>query len=111
MIRRLGSHGGALRNWPSLPSPLRSCCYSYSMRQPKPRLSAEARRALLMLADYEAGCITSLMLMHGFSPKLIAGLIKAKLATTELRPMKAGAQPIRVMQIRITDTGRVALEP
>jgi hypothetical protein len=75
---------------------------------PMPRHSAEARRALQMLADSPTGCTASVMLARGFMPKLITGLIKAKLATAELKSMKAGAKLIVVRQIRITDAGRVA---
>ncbi len=75
---------------------------------PAPRLSAEARRALQMLAGSPTHCTASRPLAQGFMPELITGLIKGKLATAELKPMKARAKLIQVRQIRISDAGRMA---
>ncbi len=76
---------------------------------PKPRLTAEARRALQMLANSEAGCPQTLMLPDGFTRKLITGLVEAKLVTKESRPVKAGAKLIELTTLRIAPAGRVAL--
>ncbi len=80
------------------------------MPMPKSRLTVEARRALQMLADSEAGCPQTLMLADGFTRKLIARLVEAKLVTAESRPVKAGAKLIEVTTLRITPAGRVALD-
>jgi hypothetical protein len=47
---------------------------------------------------------------HGFSGDMIAGLVRAGLATAERESMKAGAKPVEIVRVRITDAGRSAIE-
>jgi capsid protein len=47
---------------------------------------------------------------HGFNSDMIAGLIRAGLATAERETMKAGAKPVEVLRVRVTDAGRRAIE-
>jgi hypothetical protein len=73
-------------------------------------LSAEERRALVMLAGSANGCTTSLLLAHGFSSSVVAELITAGLATAKTGRMRAGQRTVDVTRVRITHAGRVALE-
>jgi hypothetical protein len=76
------------------------------------RFGRERRRALKMLADAPRGLGEEvLMLAHGFSIEMLAGLVQAGLATvaTETRTMRRGVT-IEIERIRITDSGRRALE-
>jgi hypothetical protein len=41
---------------------------------------------------------------------MIAGVVRAGLATAERETMKAGAKPIEVARLRITAAGREAIE-
>ena len=51
-----------------------------------PRLSAEQRRALQILADAgQNGATEALMLAHGFRREMLAGLVLAELATVVTR--------------------------
>jgi hypothetical protein len=74
-----------------------------------PTLSADRRRALELLADSVEGCTEAVVLAHGITPKLIAGLVRAGLVTTETAHMLAGGRAIYVTRIKITDAGRRAL--
>jgi hypothetical protein len=47
---------------------------------------------------------------HGFDSDMIAGLVRAGLATAERETMKAGAKPVEVVRLRITAAGRTAIE-
>jgi hypothetical protein len=83
---------------------------NFSEYQSNSRLSPAARRALAKLADSPEGSTENLLLAHGFKRRLIAGLVDAGLATAKTEVMKAGERAVHVMQIMITDAGRVALE-
>jgi hypothetical protein len=72
-------------------------------------LTADQRRALLLLASDERGATEALMLAHGFHREMLAGLVLAGLATVVTETMRAGATPIKVERYRITDGGRAAL--
>ena len=76
----------------------------------KPRLGAEPRRALEMLADAPRGCPAALLLTLGFKTKMVASLVHAKLATAHRETMRAHGYAIEVIRITITDAGRRALE-
>jgi hypothetical protein len=80
----------------------------------KRRLSPQPRRAielLELLASSPHGATEALHVRaHGFSGDMIASLVGAGLATTERETMKAGAEPIEVVRVRITDAGRSAIE-
>jgi hypothetical protein len=64
---------------------------------------------LLALSPHGA---TEALLVHGygFDSGMVAGLVRAGLATAERKTMKAGVKPIEIVRIRITDAGRQAIE-
>jgi hypothetical protein len=72
-------------------------------------LTSEKRRALALLASDEHGTTEALMIAHGFTGKMLAGLVLAGLATVTTDTMRAGAKPIKVDRYHITDDGRAAL--
>jgi hypothetical protein len=78
----------------------------------EPRLSAEQRRALELLASSPQGAIDEVfVLAHGFSRDMLAGLVLAGLATVVTETIKAGSgRKTRVERLRITNAGRMALE-
>ena len=75
----------------------------------KRRLSGEARRALELLVDLR-GTTEALMLAHGFTDRMLARLVRVGLITIPHEVIKAGARPIEVGKVRITYSGRRALE-
>ena len=46
----------------------------------------------------------------GFDSDMIAGVVRAGLATAERETMKAGVKPVEVVRLRITAAGRKAIE-
>jgi hypothetical protein len=80
----------------------------------KRRLSPQPRRMLEMLkllAGSPHGATEALLVRaHGFDNDMIAGVVRAGLATAERETMKAGAKPIEVLRLRITAAGREAIE-
>jgi hypothetical protein len=46
----------------------------------------------------------------GFDSGMVAGLVRAGLATAERETMKAGAEPVEVVRLQITAAGRKAIE-
>jgi hypothetical protein len=76
------------------------------------RLSREQRRALKMLADAPRGVSEEmLVVVHGFSAEMLAGLVLAGLATVVTETKSAARSvTIKVERIRITNAGRRALE-
>jgi hypothetical protein len=50
------------------------------------------------------------MYAHGFSLRMLIGLVRRRLATVQKERVNAGAKPVKVVRIKITDAGRVALE-
>ena len=73
-----------------------------------PAHSDERRRALKMLADLPEGSTEVLLLAHGFTSAMIAGLVHTELATSTTEPILAGGRPVEVTRISITYRGRVA---
>jgi broad specificity phosphatase PhoE len=73
-------------------------------------LNPRARRALELLAGDQRGATEALLLAHGFTLRMLVGLIRAGLATAEREMMKAGAKPSELVRVRITDDGRKALK-
>jgi hypothetical protein len=71
---------------------------------------AEWRLALELLAKSANGCATSLLLAHGVTSALIAGLVDCGFATSATRRVLAGGRTVEVMRLQITDRGQVALE-
>jgi hypothetical protein len=72
-------------------------------------LSADRRRALELIADSVDGCTEAVLLAHGVTPRFIAGLVLARLATAETARMLASGRALAVTRIKITDAGRRAL--
>jgi hypothetical protein len=74
--------------------------------------SREQRRALKVLADAPRGTTEEMLVVgHGFSAQMIAGLVRAGLArvVTETKSAPRGLT-ITVERIRITGAGQEALE-
>jgi len=67
-----------------------------------PAHSDERRRALKMLADLPEGSTEALLLAHGFTSAVIAGLVDTALATSTTEPILAGGRPVEVTRISIT---------
>ena len=74
------------------------------------RLSASARRVLEMLAADEPGITESLMLAHGFTARMLTGLVHAGLALRYTMPLRVGRRTIKVRYLMITAAGRRAIE-
>jgi len=75
-----------------------------------PRLSAEQRQALGLLASDPQGATEELLVLaHGFDSDMIAGLVHSGLAMARRENMKAGGRAIEVVRIRITAAGHDAL--
>jgi hypothetical protein len=75
-----------------------------------PRLDAEQRRALAMLATAgRNGTTQALLSAHGFDASMIAGLVSHGLATITAEKVRAGGKLVAVVQVRITEAGRDAL--
>lgn len=74
-----------------------------------PKLNAEHRRALKLLADAAGGWTEALLLAYGLSAGLIPNLVDAGLASAKAERVLAAGRPIEVVRIRITDAGRAAL--
>ena len=75
-----------------------------------PKICAEARRALIMLAEGPEGCTEAMMLVHGLNSALIAVLVGTGLAIANAECMLQPGESVEVTLIKITDAGRVALE-
>jgi hypothetical protein len=76
----------------------------------KSSLSKEQRQALALLASIPHGITEDLLaLAHGFDRTMIAGLVATGLATAQ-RETVSGRTTIEVVRIRISDTGRQAIE-
>jgi hypothetical protein len=80
----------------------------------KGRLSPQPRRAIelleLLSSSPHGATETLLVRAHGFNSDMISGLVHDGLATAQRETMKAGAKPIEVVRVRITDNGRKAIE-
>jgi hypothetical protein len=74
-----------------------------------PRLNAEHRRALRLLADAPHGCTVSIMLAYGFTNAMLDRLERDGLATLQPGTVRTGTRRITVVWVTITDTGRGAL--
>jgi hypothetical protein len=78
----------------------------------KPRLSAEQRRALAMLAKAGRNGVTAaVMLANGFKPQILARLDREGLATAMIAErVKNCGKIIEVVRVKITEASRRALE-
>jgi hypothetical protein len=61
-----------------------------------------------MLSEWPEGVIEPVLWAHGFKPKLITGLIDARLATADIERMVAGGRQATVLRVKITAAGREA---
>jgi hypothetical protein len=73
----------------------------------KRSLTPRAREALELLASDPRGATEALMHAHGFSLKMLVGLVRHRLAVIQRESVNAGGE--RVV-IKITDAGREALK-
>jgi hypothetical protein len=72
----------------------------------RPRITPEQSRALELLVSSRYGIDAELLVhSHGFSSRLLAGLVHAGLVTVERRV----TMPVEVVRIRITAAGRRAI--
>ena len=80
----------------------------------KRRLGPQPRRTLellTLLANSPHGATEALLVRaHGFDSDMVAGLVRARLATVERETMKAGAKPVEVVRLQITAAGLKAIE-
>jgi hypothetical protein len=85
-----------------------------ALRSQLPReryLRSQRRLALQLLAGSSRGATEDLLLLaHGFSRDMLAGLVLAGLATVVTETVRAGGPATKVERYRITDDGRRALE-
>ena len=71
-----------------------------------PRVGAEQRRALALLAGSRDGVKAELLIHgHGFKRRVLAGLARRKLAAAEREAMMAGRKAVEVVRMRITAAG------
>jgi hypothetical protein len=56
------------------------------------------------------GLTEMLLRTYGFTLRMLAGLIRARLATAQRQTVNAGGQAIKVIRIKITEAGRQAIE-
>ena len=73
-------------------------------------MTPEQRRALEMLADNPPGLTESMLMAHGFTIGMLAGLVLAGLATATSSTVQAGRRNIEVVRVRITNAGIQALD-
>jgi hypothetical protein len=78
----------------------------------KPRsrdLSGEQRRALEILAGTPHGCTEEILRAHGFTVRLLAGIVRAGFAVAQPHIVKAGGRTLSTLRVTITDVGRQTL--
>jgi len=76
-----------------------------------PRLNVERRQALQLLASSPHGLTVKLLLTYGFTRRMLTGLVHNGLATAQPESTKgADGETIEVVQVRITEAGRGAIE-
>jgi hypothetical protein len=73
-------------------------------------LSARAREALKLVASNPHGATEAFMYAHGFSLRMLIGVVRRRVATVQKERVNAGAKPVKVIRIRITDAGLRALK-
>jgi hypothetical protein len=74
------------------------------------RLTREQRRALELLASDPHGVTEELMLANWFTIAMLAGLVRAGVATAQRDVVKAATKTPKVQRYCITDAGWRALE-
>jgi hypothetical protein len=70
---------------------------------------ATRRRALELLAGSADGMTEAMLVAHGFTVEQMVELIRTGLATATTGRVMAGARPLKVTRVRITDAGQRAL--
>jgi hypothetical protein len=76
-----------------------------------PRLNVERREVLQLLASNPDGVNEELLVLdHGFTRRMLTGLVRTGLAAEEREVVKAGGEPIEVVRVRITAAGRKMIE-
>jgi hypothetical protein len=98
MLQELQKCRACARNVPSIGSLMREA-----------PVTLEECRALQRLADVPRGIAKTLMLAHGFTHELIAGLELNGLATVVPDIARIGKQTIEIELVMITDAGRDAI--
>ena len=76
----------------------------------KRRLSPKARRSLELLAGNPFGVTEALVFAFGPTRGMLAGLMRAGLATVQRETVKADGKPIEIGRVRITDAGQKTLK-
>jgi hypothetical protein len=80
----------------------------------KRRLSPQPRRTLellRLLATSPYGATEALLVrVHGFDGDMVAGLVRAGLATAERETVNAGSKAIEVVRLKVTAAGLRAIE-
>jgi hypothetical protein len=72
---------------------------------------SERRQALELLASSPHGLTLRLLLMHGFTRRMVTSLVHNGLATAQPEStIGADGETIEVVRIRITEAGRRAIE-
>jgi hypothetical protein len=75
-----------------------------------PRVNVERRQALQLLASSPDGLTLRLLLMRGFTRRMLTGLVNNGLATAQPECVKgADGETIDVVRVRITEAGRRAI--
>ncbi|SRR6266446_4573234 len=101
---------------PDLPRPNRrgftrdaTMSHTITVRPRKRRLGGEQRRALQLLAcsPFVAGEV--IMLTHGFTPRTLADLVRAGLATAQRETAKADRRSVGG-RVRTTEAGRRVIQ-
>src|ERR1700745_449906 len=76
-----------------------------------PRLNAEQRSALALLASAGMNGVTeTMMLTRGFTLAMLGALVTKRLVIVRWKPVRVGGEMIEVGRFRIADSGRLALE-
>ena len=76
-----------------------------------PRVGAEQRRVLALLAGSRDGVKAELLILgHCVSRRVLAGLVRAGLAAAKREVVMAGGKAIEVVRVRITAAGRRAFD-
>jgi hypothetical protein len=73
-------------------------------------LGPRAREALELLASDPHGATQDFMHAHGFSLRMLVGLVRRRLAKVQSERVNVGAKPVKVVYFKITDAGRKALK-
>jgi hypothetical protein len=82
-----------------------------TLASPKRRLTSEQRRALTLLVSSGPGVNAALLVYgHGFKRRVLAGLIRRRLAAAEREAVIAGGKAVEMVRLRITAAGRRAIE-